>query len=259
MRVICCQPDTAWEDKPANFKRVRELLKRVTPSPDSLLLLPEMFASGFTMNVAAAADGPARESEVFLQSLAHDFQNTVLAGIVGRAPDPDGRGLNEAVAFSPDGTLRARYCKLHPFSFAGEDKVYAPGAALTQFEVAGFHIAPLICYDLRFPETFRAAVKQGATLICVLANWPKARHEHWTTLLRARAIENQCYIAAVNRCGQDPRHAYAGGSTIIDMRGEILAQAGDSPCAIAADLDLEKLKAWRAEFPALSDIRNDGL
>ena len=259
MRVICCQLDTVWENKPANYQRARELIERSAPQPHSLLLLPEMFASGFTMNIDAAADGPAAETEVFLQSLAREFKITILAGIVRRAPPPDRRGLNEAVAYGPDGTLHARYCKLHPFSFAGEDSHYASGSALTPFQLDGFMVSPLICYDLRFPETFRAAVKQGATLLCVLANWPKSRHAHWTTLLRARAIENQCYVAAVNRCGNDPKHSYAGGSTIIDMRGEIMAEAGDSAGAIHADIDADKLQAWRAEFPALNDIRADGL
>jgi omega-amidase len=257
MRVICCQLNTIWENKRANFDAARALIARSEPPPFSLLLLPEMFASGFTMNSALAADGPQRETEEFLKSIAREFHVHVLGGVVRNAPD--GRGLNEAVCFRPDGALAARYCKLHPFSFAGEDAAYAPGNELVLFPCEGFTVAPLICYDLRFPETFRAAVKKGATLFCVIANWPAARQEHWSTLLRARAIENQCYVAAVNRCGSDPSQAYDGGSLIYDMRGEILARADYTESCTNAEINSESLLAWRTNFPALSDIRDDGL
>lgn len=257
MRVICCQLNTVWENKRANFDAARALIARSEPPPFSLLLLPEMFASGFTQNLAAAADGPERETEAFLQSVAAEFHVHVLGGVVRRATD--GRGLNEAVCVKPDGALQPRYCKLHPFSFAGEDRTFAPGSELALFPCEGFTVAPFVCYDLRFPESFRAAVKKRATLLCVIANWPAARQEHWLTLLRARAIENQCCVAGVNRCGDDPSHSYDGGSVIFGPRGEVLALADHTESAVGADLDPERVRAWRADFPALNDIRTDGL
>jgi omega-amidase len=118
-------------------------------------------------------------------------------------------------------------------------------------------VAPFICYDLRFPEAFRVATRRGAQVLAVIANWPAAREGHWMTLLRARAIENQTFVIGVNRCGTDPNHTYSGRSQIIDPRGEILADAGSTEGLIHGRLDLQLLTAYRNEFPALRDMRDD--
>lgn len=255
MHVIGCQLDIAWHDKPANHAKVRTLLERAHPPRDALVVLPEMFATGFSMNVAAIADDQSRETTTFLSSLAKEFQIHVLAGIVTSAPA--GKGRNEAVAFDSGGREIGRYCKMHPFTFGGEREHYAAGDAPVLFQCGEFLVAPFVCYDLRFPEAFRAAVRQGAQLFVVIANWPAPRAEHWTTLLRARAIENQACVVGVNRCGRDPENQYAGGSLIVGPRGEVLAEAGDSEGTVSAELDLPALLAYRREFPALSDIRSD--
>ena len=225
MNIIAIQLDSVWENKAANFERARAQVELAAPRPNSLILLPEMFACGFTMNAAAMADSE-RETETFLAEIAQRYRICLLGGVARRAPGPDGRAFNEAVAYGPDGSELARYCKHHLFSPAGEERHYAAGNAIVTFPWQGFSVAPAICYDLRFPELFRRAVSQGATLFCVIANWPGVRHEHWTTLLRARAIENQACVAAVNRCGRDPHHAYAGGSMIIDSRGRTGRRSG---------------------------------
>jgi predicted amidohydrolase len=178
-----------------------------------------------------------------------------LGGLVRQ--DPDGRGRNEAVAFSPEGELLARYSKIHPFTFGGESEHYARGETICSFRWHDLEVTPFICYDLRFPEIFRAAVKRGAHLFAVIANWPAKRENHWMTLLRARAIENQAYVAGVNRCGADPKLLYSGRSLIIDPRGETLADAGSEEAMISAEVDLEKLLAWRTEFPVLQDMHWD--
>jgi len=116
-------------------------------------------------------------------------------------------------------------------------------------------VAPFICYDLRFPELFRMAVRQGAQLYVVIANWPASRVHHWVTLLQARAIENQAYVVGVNRCGSDPKVAYAGRSLVVSPRGVILADAGGGERVLSAELDLAALQAYRAEFPVLQDMR----
>ena len=114
-----------------------------------------------------------------------------------------------------------------------------------------------ICYDLRFPEAFRSVVRRGAEVLVVIANWPEPRRDHWRTLLQARAIENQCYVVGVNRTGTDPKLSYSGDSMIVAPRGEVLADAGSDERVISAELDGEALRAYRAEFPVLSDIRED--
>ncbi len=253
MHVICVQLDTAWEDKQANFARVWRMLDKAAVAAGSLLVLPETFATGFSMNVAAVAEDGSRPTEGLLAALACEYRCHVLGGLVTAAPD--GRGRNEAVLMGPDGQELARYSKLHPFSYAGEARHYEPGQAVVTAVVDGVTVAPLICYDLRFPEAFRLAVRRGAEALVVLANWPAKRHEHWLALLRARAIENQAYVVGVNRCGSDPNATYAGGSAVYGPQGDVVARAGTGEELLAAELDMDALRAWRAEFPALRDMR----
>jgi omega-amidase len=111
-----------------------------------------------------------------------------------------------------------------------------------------------VCYDVRFPELFRLPAVRGAELLCVIANWPAARESHWMALLKARAIENQAYVAAVNRCGPDPNAEYSGRSQIISAWGDVLEDAGNGETVIRAELDLARLREYRAKFPALSDV-----
>jgi omega-amidase len=255
MKIIGCQLDIQWEDKEANHARVRKLLEKASPSPGSLIVLPEMFATGFSMNVDGITDDRERATQKFLSGLAAEYGAFVLGGVVTRCED--GRGLNQAVVYRPSGRELARYSKLHPFSYAGETRHYAPGTGITTFPCNGFKVSVFVCYDLRFPEAFRAAARQGAQVLVVIANWPAARQAHWTSLLIARAIENQACVVGINRCGADPNHTYSGRSLIIGPRGDLLAEAGSSEGCIGAELDLEDLKAYRKEFPALKDMRDD--
>jgi predicted amidohydrolase len=114
--------------------------------------------------------------------------------------------------------------------------------------------APFICYDLRFPEVFRAAARRGAEIFLVIANWPDRREQHWVTLLQARAIENLAYVVGVNRSGRDPEHVYPGRSMIIDPHGKILADAGGGEAVISAEIDPAEVRNWRRDFPALADM-----
>ncbi|MHC4422381.1 MAG: nitrilase-related carbon-nitrogen hydrolase, partial [Planctomycetota bacterium] len=132
---------------------------------------------------------------------------------------------------------------------------YAGGDTVVVRECDGAAVCPLICYDLRFPELWRVAAVSGAEVFTIGASWPEPRQAHWRALLIARAIENQAYVVAVNRVGRDPSHRYAGGSMIIGPGGDIIAEAGPAPAVLTADLDLEALRRWREEFPALRDVR----
>ena len=255
MNLTGVQLDIAWEDKPANFAKVRSLLESARVPPGSLIVLPEMFSTGFSMNVAGICEGDSRPAERFLAEMAAKLNAAFLGGVVTMAAD--GRGRNEAALIAPGGEELARYTKMHPFSYAGEADHYVPGDRPVVVEVAGAKLAPLICYDLRFPEVFRSATAGGAEVLAVIANWPEARQDHWRTLLRARAIENQAYVLGVNRTGADPNVTYAGGSVIVDPRGTIVTEAGTEECTIAAELDLEALREYRRDFPALDDMKGD--
>ncbi len=255
MQLIGVQLDTAWEDKAASHDRARGLLEQIQIEPGALIVLSEFFATGFSKDIPAIGEDVGGESQQFLQQLAKDLGAYVLGGVV--IAGPDGRGRNQCVAYDPDGREIGRYWKLFPFTFGGEPEFYDAGDETVLLMWGDFHVAPFICYDLRFPEVFRRMAMQGAQLYTVIANWPAPRREHWITLLRARAIENQAYVIGVNRCGSDPNLEYAGDSMIIDPRGEILLGAGSAEGVIHADADLNLLFEYRQSFPALSDVRQE--
>jgi omega-amidase len=254
MNVVCVQLDIAWEDKQANFAKVRAMLAAASIKPGSLVVLPEMFATGFSMDVAAIAEGESAPAEHLLAEMARQYEAAVLGGVVSAGAD--GRGRNEAVLLAPDGAEPARYVKMHPFSYAGETDHYAPGDRPIVIDWGGARLSPFVCYDLRFPEVFRGATAGGAEVLVVIANWPAARADHWRTLLRARAIENQAYAVGANRVGSDPNVDYAGGSLVVDPHGVVVAEAGAAECTVTAELDLEGLRAYRRGFPALADMKN---
>jgi len=253
MKLYCVQHHIAWENKRENFARVEALLIMTKPEAGSLVLLPEMFATGFSMNATAIAEDPGGETEQFLAAKAKQFKVFLLGGGVGR--QSKGKSGNQCVVFSPDGAEIARYSKMQTFTPGGESDNYQAGKEMVSFPWQGFVVAPFICYDLRFPEHFRVAARRGAQLITVIASWPVARIQHWVTLLQARAIENQAYVAGANRCGTDPKFTYTGRSLIVSPKGDILADAGNGETVISADLSLDDLLAYRKDLPFLADMR----
>jgi predicted amidohydrolase len=253
MKLIGVQLDIVWEDKVATFERVRRLLDRQRPQAGAMLVLPEMFSTGFSMNVAKIQEGGEREAEAFLRSLAQDYKVYVLGGVVNVGSD--GRGRNQALGFAPDGRELVRYDKIHPFTLGEEGKHYTGGDAIRLFNWENLSVAPFVCYDLRFPEVFRAAARREAQLLAIIANWPLPRDSHWVTLLQARAIENQAYVIGVNRCGKDPKYTYFGRSLIVDPHGKILADAGNDEGLVSADIDTQVVDNWRRDFPALLDMK----
>lgn len=252
MHIHAVQLDSIWEDKTASFARVRALLAGAPPQPGSLIVLPEMFATGFSCNLAITQERIGAETEAFLQETAKRWQSAVLGGVV--TPGPDGKGRNQALVIGPDGNELARYTKIHPFSLGGEADVHTPGHSPVIFEWQGLKIAPLICYDLRFPELARAALTLGADMLIYIAAWPARRIQHWLTLLQARAIENQAYVLGVNRCGQEPDFSYCGRSTLVDPHGVLIADASDGEKVLPCEACPEVVKGWRRDFPAVRDF-----
>jgi predicted amidohydrolase len=253
MKLYCVQHDIVWENKRANFTRVEALLAKTRAEPGSLVLLPEMFATGFSMNAKAIEEKRGGETEQFLAAAAKKFNVFLLGGFV--AAQAGGKGFNQCVVFSPDGSEVARYNKIQPFTPGGESDNYEAGRDVVIFSWQGFAVAPFICYDLRFPEHFRTAARRGAQLLTVISSWPVARIQHWVTLLQARAIENQAYVAAVNRCGTDPKLTYNGRSLIVSPKGDVLADAADGEKVISAEVKLEEVLAYRKDLPFLHDMR----
>ncbi len=251
MQVVVVQLDVAWEDKPKNQQRIAELLRASNVQAGSLILLSEMFDTGFSMNLAATAQSSALESEAFIRQLAQEHQSAVVGGVAG--PLVGDMSSNEAVVFGPHGQELARYRKMRPFTLSGEDRWYGRGHAHQVFEWQGVKIAPFICYDLRFPELFRSALDDGAELFVVIACWPAVRSEHWVRLLQARAIENLALVVGANRCGTEPNLPFDGRSCAFDQLGQTLFEADDREQVLMAELDIVAMRKWRQKFPALRD------
>jgi predicted amidohydrolase len=253
MKTFGFQFDIAWENKETNFTRVRELVDRARPEEGSLLVLPEMFATGFSMNVAAIAEEHEGPTEAFLSGLARERSCWVMGGAAVRSGD--GLVRNKCLVLSPEGRLAAYYAKMRPFSPGGEKDHYTAGEKIMTFDWQQCKVASFICYDLRFPELFLEAVRLcRPQLLTVIASWPSKRASHWRKLLQARAIENQAYVIGVNRTGTDPFYSYSGGSVIVDPQGEVVSDAGEKEGFVSAELDLTALAKYREGLPFLDDM-----
>jgi omega-amidase len=254
MNIYGLQFDMAWEDRKENFRRVSDHLSRKPIVPGSLIVLPEMFATGFSFDAIRAIEDIGGETDAFLSEISKRAQCTVVGGLAVR--NADGTCNNTARVFGPAGALLASYRKQRPFSLGGELAHFTSGEQPVSFDWNGITVCPLICYDLRFPELFREATRRfKPELFVVIASWPVKRIHHWTRLLQARAIENQCFVAGVNRTGVDPNHPYNGQSAIVDYHGEIISAAGDKDGLMEGALDLPALKEYRAALPFLNDMR----
>jgi omega-amidase len=198
MKVAALQLDIAWQDREENFKIVTEYAAMAADNGADMLVLPEMFATGFSMDPAVTAEPPGGDTASFMRCLAKENKIGVLGGYVLKADD--GKGHNVAVAIDKTGHELAIYSKAHLFSYLGEDKFHEAGDGPVPFEFEGLRCACFICYDLRFPELFRL-VADNCDAVFVIASWPRDRQSHWDVLLPARAVENQLYMVGVNRVG----------------------------------------------------------
>ena len=250
MRLALVQMDLAWEDVAENHRRARKHLEEASRRGARLALLPEMFCTGFSMESDRIAQPPGGPSETFLRSTAKELGLSILAS-VPEAGQP--RPRNMAILAGPDGAV-TRYAKIHPFTFGGEDRVYTGGDRIVTVPIDGVRVTPFVCYDLRFPEPFRLAA-DDTDLFALVANWPEARREHWRTLLRARAIENLCYVAGVNRVGEGGELRYAGDSVVVSPWGEVLVEGAADEAVLVCDVDPAIVRDARARFPALRDRR----
>ncbi|MBM3460648.1 MAG: carbon-nitrogen family hydrolase [Armatimonadetes bacterium] len=256
MRTAILQHDTAWEDRPENFRKIERLLDSVMDQKPELACMPEMFASGFSLNVAGVAEEPEGPTFHFLRELARSRGVAVQGTFPEKVPGDD-KGLNTCVTFDARGRLLCRYHKIHPFSYGGEDRHYRKGSMLPVFSLGPFSAATPICYDLRFPEIFRHAMRRGANLFIVPANWPEVRQHHWRALSIARAIENLSWVVAINRTGQGGNLVYAGGSLVIAPTGEVVLEMDAGEQAAVVDVDPAAMLAARDRFRFLDDVRHD--
>ena len=250
MKIACAQLDLAWLDRNANYDKARDMAIRAGEAGAELLLLPEMFPTGFSLDTSATAEPPDGPTPRFFRELARELDMMVIGGFVLEKAGEKPR--NVSLAVDRAGNDLALYEKIHLISLLGEDESYAPGENAVLFDAGDFRASCFICYDLRFPELFRSVVDECG-LLMVIASWPTERQMHWDTLIRARAIECQCYVMAVNRVGEGGGYNFTGGSVIIDPYGRVIADAGSEEGLIIADIDSRVVSEARSSMPFLKD------
>ena len=236
-------------DVDANLAYVREALVRVAAQGANLALLPEMWSSGFSYK---NLNELALRTQGIVDELLELSARLKLV-IIGSMPEPNGDKVFNAVYVIDNGSLAGVYRKMHLFSLLGEERAFSGGDSWLLAETSIGKVGVIICYDLRFPELSRRLAVEGAQVICVPAQWPKPRQEHWRTLLRARAMENQLFIVACNACGIIGKLDFFGMSMIIDVKGEVLVEAGEGEGEIVASLDMQAMTDWRAQIPCFND------
>jgi len=250
--VSLVQANLHWHDPTANLEQLADLLASALPEAGltDLIVLPEMFTTGFSMEAAAHAESYPGPTLDWMQVQAARYDAVVTGSVLTRAGDSY---YNRLLWVRPDGS-HSTYDKRHLFRLAGEHEVYTAGTGRLLEEWRGWRIRPLICYDLRFPVWSRNSPYEPYDLLLYVANWPQARAEIWRTLLRARAIENMAYTVGVNRLGTDGKGLdYSGQSALLDVYGEYLAQAGNLQAVLTHTLRAEPLYDLREKMPFLLD------
>ncbi|MEA4826593.1 MAG: carbon-nitrogen family hydrolase [Clostridium sp.] len=252
MKIALAQMDILWEDKENNKIKCENFIAQAKEKGADIIAFPEMTLTGFSQNVSKIGDTNNETIDWFKnQSIKYGIYTCF-----GYVEKCDLKGKNKLAVISPEGKEISSYTKIHPFSYGNEDKFYYKGTDINLFNIGDTVVSTAICYDLRFPEIFQAASK-SAELIIVIANWPKSRIDAWITLLKARAIENQCYIAGVNRVGNGDGIEYCGDSMIVDPKGNVLASSRDNEEIIIAEIDTKTVEQIRESFPYKMDRQED--
>lgn len=247
LRLALVQTDLVWHDARANRAHFAGLLEQARGA--DLVILPEMFTTGFSMESSTLAEVEEGATHTWLREQAERLRAVVTGTLIVQAAD--GSYRNRLLWAQPDGQVR-HYDKRHLFRMAGEHEHFTPGDEQALFEVKGWRVRPLICYDLRFPVWSRDP--RGTDLLFYTANWPAARRNAWNRLLPARAIENLCYVAGVNRIGIDGHgYPYSGDSQVLDFLGDSLLDAGAGDGVFQVSLNAETLTRFRERFPAWRD------
>jgi len=247
MKIALIQTQLSWENPSQNRIILTNKIESISESID-LIILPEMFTSGFTMNPERVAEAMDGVTMLWLQALAKANNCAITGSLVIKE---DGNYFNRLVFVFPSGSVEY-YNKRHLFTLAGEDKVYASGNQKIVVNYLGWKICPLICYDLRFPAFSRN--HEEYDLLLYVANWPKIRINAWDSLLKARAIENMSYTVGVNRIGSDANgHEYTGHSQVVDFLGDYVLQPEEDEGLLTVSLNKDKMIEMRQKLGFLND------
>lgn len=248
MKIGLAQMNIEFENKVNNMNKCIDFIKEAKDKNVDFIIFPEMSLTGFSMNVEHMGEKNNETVEWAKQKAA---EYSIYIGI-GHVVNTESKGFNKFTIVCPQGHQCCSYAKIHPFSYSSENKFYEGGTEVLYTQIKDFNVSPFICYDLRFPEIFQIASKK-AHLITVAANWPKARRDNWITLLKARAIENQCYVAGVNAVGIIEGLEYSGDSIIVDPVGRIIAETSEKEGLVTGDIELSEVVRYRTSFPIKLD------
>lgn len=253
MKVVTISLDQIWEDKKANISLIEGLMLDACQNKPDIVVFPEMTLTGFTMNASAFAEDYETSTTIaFFQQLSFKYNvNLVFGMILNTLQMP----TNNQIVINRLGEVVSRYEKIHPFSYSGEDCNYSKGSKIAQFNIEGVNCASTICYDLRFPELYQILSKDSYVIFNI-ANWPERRVADWNLLLRARALENQCYVVGVNRTGIDGKNlAYAKSSVVISPQGTDVEVNHLTDIIDEFNIDIDALEFYRTTFPVKNDRR----
>lgn len=251
MKIGLLQYSPEWENVEANISTIESIISK-NVSDEDIIVFPEMTLTGFTMDSKKFAEEIDGAGTKYFISLSQRLKKHLFVGII----EKDEKNIyNSLVHFDSNGLIRARYRKIHPFSYAKEDESYSAGKELVTTNIEKMKIGLTICYDLRFPELYRLYGKDRTEIMINIANWPVTRIEHWKHLLKSRAIENQCFIIGVNRIGNDPFNKYNGCSAIYDPMGEEVLVCPNEEGIFITEVDLSKVEEVRNKLPFLDDIK----
>ncbi len=251
MKIGLVQLAMEWENPANNIIKVEEMFSKLKDLPD-VLIFPELSLTGFTMNTKEFGEEIDGISTLYFMKLAERIKTNIICGVI----EKDGKEFfNSLIHFDEHGLLKARYRKIHPFSLADENKYYSASNELVVTEIGHKRIGLTICYDLRFPELYRLYSKRNVDVLINIANWPTPRIEHWKTLLKARAIENQCFMIGVNRTGSDPMHTYNGCSGVYNPLGKELLSVENEEGVFAVEININEVNETRESLPFLNDMK----
>ena len=233
MKIALVQMDVAHGQPTENKKHVKEMLERTLDEKPDVIVLPDMWNTGYALHAVA-----------------------IIGGSV--AIEKDGKFYNTTYVYNKSGDLINTYSKVHLFGLMAEDQYMSAGSSESVFELDGVTAASVICYDIRFPEWVRTQMAQGAKVLFVVAQWPEPRVQQWEILLKARAVENQAFVVAVNRVGTGPDDVFSGHSMVIDPLGNVVLQSKEHEEGIfTADINLEEVDKVRGQIPVFEDRRTD--
>lgn len=258
MKIACIQVDVHYGNPDKNYENIENKIRdAVSKQNVDTIILPELWDTAYDLSrLNEISDNNGERAKSLLSKLSKEFAVNIIGGSIACR---EGNGIyNTSLSFNRKGEHIGTYSKAHLITLMEEEKYISPGKNSSMFMIDGILSTAAICYDIRFPEWIRAPFLKGAKILFVPAQWPIQRQTHWRALLMARAIENQCYVIACNRVGQDPNNTFAGQSMIVDPWGDIIAQgsSGDEEI-LYADISPELVEEVRAKVPVFNDRRTD--